>query len=449
MAPADLRPETEEGIEEYIADQEAVSDALDAVSEETTPPEAETPPPPREADPPAEECEECECAACPPAGAPAWMATFADLMSLLVAFFVLILSFSDINVPKHKQITGSMKEAFGVQRLVPVVEPPKAMSIIAKEFSPTYSEPTIIQTVRQDTTDNPREVVDLRTELKREDYATPDQQARLEEILASEVARGQVDIRIEDGILVVEMAGQSSTATGQQGDSGRTPGSVAESGRQQGAIGESGAMTGAEVTREMMETFVRVLEAEQELEMDIRVVMPQTQPGTMDDLMAMAEMAEMTGAIQRERADDTYERIRADLSEEISRGLAEVERDGDRIVVRLADQGSFRSGSADLQPGFLPLLRRVGTAVVNTEGMISVHGHTDNVPVVFNPRFQSNWDLSAARAASVADFMIGEFQLSGPRVSVSGFADTIPIATNDTAAGRAENRRIEIIVNPT
>ena len=66
-----------------------------------------------------EETEEEECPKCPPVGAPAWMATFADMATLLMAF-VLILSFAEFNVPKFKQISGSLKNAFGVQRITPV-----------------------------------------------------------------------------------------------------------------------------------------------------------------------------------------------------------------------------------------------------------------------------------------------------------------------------------------
>src|SRR5210317_1941669 len=99
-----------------------------------------------------EEQDEEECPKCPPAGAPAWMATFADMATLLMAFFVLILSFAEFNVPKFKQISGSLKEAFGVQKVVPVVEQPKGTTIIALEFSPNPS-PSISETLRQDTTE--------------------------------------------------------------------------------------------------------------------------------------------------------------------------------------------------------------------------------------------------------------------------------------------------------
>ena len=110
-----------------------------------------------------------ECAPCK-GGAPAWMATFADMATLLMAFFVLILSFAEMNVPKYKQITGSLKAAFGVQRLIPVVEPPKARSMIAREFSPAEAKPTPQQTVKQDTTDSLKREVELQSETKTEDF---------------------------------------------------------------------------------------------------------------------------------------------------------------------------------------------------------------------------------------------------------------------------------------
>ena len=95
--------------------------------------------------------------------------------------------------------------------------------------------------------------------------------------------------------------------------------------------------------------------------------------------------------------------------EEISEGKAEVFRDGDNVVIRLAEQGSFVSGKADLQPGFLPLLEKVGKTVASGEGNVKIEGHTDNVPVIENPRFKSNWDLSGARAGSVADYFIQKY----------------------------------------
>jgi len=93
-----------------------------------------------------------ECGECP-AGLPAWLATFADLMSLLMCFFVLLLSFSEMDVLKYKQVAGSMTAAFGVQKEINAKDIPKGTSIIAQEFSPGRPAPTPINEVRQSTTD--------------------------------------------------------------------------------------------------------------------------------------------------------------------------------------------------------------------------------------------------------------------------------------------------------
>ncbi|MGB3725509.1 MAG: flagellar motor protein MotB [Glaciecola sp.] len=97
--------------------------------------------------------EDEECPKCPPEGLPAWMGTFADLMSLLMCFFVLLLSFSEMDVKKFKQIAGSMKFAFGVQNKVELKDIPKGTSVVALEFRPGKPDPTPIETVQQVTQD--------------------------------------------------------------------------------------------------------------------------------------------------------------------------------------------------------------------------------------------------------------------------------------------------------
>lgn len=84
-----------------------------------------------------------------PPGAPAWMATFADLMSLLLAFFVLLLSFSEMDLQRYESIAGSMEEAFGVQRKIEAKAIPMGTSIIAQEFSPGRTEPTVLNRIEQ------------------------------------------------------------------------------------------------------------------------------------------------------------------------------------------------------------------------------------------------------------------------------------------------------------
>ena len=127
--------------------------------------------------------------------------------------------------------------------------------------------------------------------------------------------------------------------------------------------------------------------------------------------------------------------------------MAEVEKDGDKIIIRLGQQDSFSSGSADLRTSFEGTLGSVGAAINDVGGIIRVEGHTDDVPIGFSERFKSNWDLSSARSASVANYIIDNTGLEPGRLSIAGFADSKPIETNDTAAGRARNRRIEVIVD--
>lgn len=434
-----------------MAEQEAPAEnAEEPVVDETAEATEAPPPRPEAQEPECPKCEECpECKS----GAPAWMATFADMATLLMAFFVLILSFAEMNVPKFKQINGSMKNSFGIQRLIPVVESPKADSIIAQSFSPAKTEPTPVNTVRQQTTDERKENVVLKT-----DEAPPNEkeQQDLEQVkkaLASEIAKGEVEAKLQDGKVVVQIneqpAGQDRQGPqgAQQGGSqqGSNQGGASAQGTQSAGASTTGAQTAGQkdqgqqvagqVSQGTIDLYAKV--ADVQAQVSTQVVVSQ----------AAQNEAGGVGASNQAQTDAEFQRIRNELAKEIEAGKAEVERDGARIIIRLAEQGSFRSGSADLQPGFISLLKSVGDTVGKAQGRVFIEGHTDNVPVVYNDRFKSNWDLSGARAGAVADYMTGNTGLASGRVSVSGYADTRPIDSNDSAEGRAKNRRIEVIVD--
>ena len=141
-----------------------------------------------------------------------------------------------------------------------------------------------------------------------------------------------------------------------------------------------------------------------------------------------------------------YRRIRSTLAPQIENNTVEVIREGDKIIVRLASKGSFKSGAAELQPGFSDLLNSVGEAVQAAEGLITIEGHTDNIPIAFSTRFRSNWDLSAARSGAVADYLLSQYTFENG-LMVSGLADTRPLTSNNTSEGRAKNRRIELVID--
>jgi type VI secretion system protein ImpK len=132
------------------------------------------------------------------------------------------------------------------------------------------------------------------------------------------------------------------------------------------------------------------------------------------------------------------------LAPEIARGLVSVAELPDRTVVTINGDGLFASGSAELTPGFVPLIQRIGDALKDVPGNVVVAGHTDNQRV-FSARFPSNWHLSQARAEAVRDMLAARAGSPG-RFSAEGRGDAEPIAPNDTSANRARNRRVDITV---
>ena len=157
------------------------------------------------------------------AGAPAWMATFADLMTLLMCFFVLLLATSDTNAQRYKRIAGSMANAFGVQAQIETIAIPKGTSIIAEEFSSATPEPTPMNEVRQKTTDNERDSLDVQNQGTRspESGQTGDDRKKeiLEKIqgLVRETEQEAVKIatalskEVKEGIIEVETSGRKIT----------------------------------------------------------------------------------------------------------------------------------------------------------------------------------------------------------------------------------------------
>ena len=132
-----------------------------------------------------------------------WLATFADLMALLMCFFVLLLSFSEIDVQKYKQVAGSMKFAFGVQRDIKAEEIPKAESIIKEEFSPGKPEPTVFNVIRQQTADEMRRVPRDPSESTSAEEALAALAQQIREKLADELDDEALELLVgEDGIMI-------------------------------------------------------------------------------------------------------------------------------------------------------------------------------------------------------------------------------------------------------
>jgi type VI secretion system protein ImpK len=130
------------------------------------------------------------------------------------------------------------------------------------------------------------------------------------------------------------------------------------------------------------------------------------------------------------------------LAPEIGQGLVSVRETADRSVVTINGEGLFASGSATLQAAYEPLMARIAQALQAVPGKVVVTGHTDDQPS-FSARFPSNWHLSQARAESVRALLAASTG-TPDRFSAEGRGDAEPVASNDTPAGRAKNRRVEI-----
>lgn len=362
---------------------------------------------------------------CPPCkgGAPAWMATFADMATLLMAFFVLLLSFSDVELPKFEQVNGSLQNAFGVRRIVPTITLPAARNLIVENFTPALAERTVIPDVRQTPLDPYKENLIRRTKEFEQKYPEQTELNRVQAALAEEIERGEVQVSLRDQEIVVELtANQSGGGTGGSGQGQQAAGAVQQ---------------------QVIDIAAKLVQVQAEVAREVNLYL-----NSGDSAEGRNQTSPNRGvASQGSTAErDLYNEIRSNLRSEIDQGLVDVERDGEDVIIRLANQGSFASGSADLDPAFLPILRRVGEPLAADARNMRIEGHTDNIPIAFSQRFNSNWDLSAARSAAVADFFATNLGISNTRMKVSGFADTLPLEPNTSATGRARNRRIEIIV---
>lgn len=243
---------------------------------------------------------------------PSWMVTFADLMTLLLCFFVLLLSFAEIDAIRFKRLAGELSKAFGVQRDTPADIIPMGTSPVLQHFSPGRVDPIPFDEIRQKTNDQ-----------------------------RPTLAAGEIDSRVA------------------------------------------------------------------------------------------------------ERLSELEERIELTIGEAEAEGNVNVERDGLDIVIRIDEKGSFPSGSAELSDPLERLLQTLSVELAAMPGYIAIDGHTDNVPIR-SGRFQSNWDLSAMRAATVANVLLDNETLEPWRLIVLGHAETRPLEPNDSPEQRARNRRVEL-----
>ena len=367
--------------------------------------------------------EEEECPKCPPVGAPAWMATFADMATLLMAFFVLILSFAEFNVPKFKQISGSLKNAFGVQKIVPIVEQPKGTTVLSLNFSPSPAK-SVTDEMTQQTTDTTKPELESQTKTKDSD-GSGDKQSDAEDLvkaLEQAVARGDIKVETLGENVVVNF----TPTDAEQKD---LPQLLQQT---LNAIEKAKAATG----KSEQDVLFGGIE------------------GQLAELAAAASAAAKSTKQQAEakaesnkKAQIAEDELKVALRQAIGQGLADVQREDDKVIITVGAGGAFASGSANLTPAAIEIMNRIAEVNAAGKSEIKVSGHTDDVPLIFGSNYRDNWDLAAARSASVVQAFAANGTISEDRLEAISYGESRPVEPNDTAEGRAKNRRIEIEIN--
>jgi len=367
--------------------------------------------------------EEEECPKCPPVGAPAWMATFADMATLLMAFFVLILSFAEFNVPKFKQISGSLKNAFGVQKIVPIVEQPKGTTVLSLNFSPSPAK-SVTNEMTQQTTETTKPEIETQTKTKDSD-GSGEKQSDAEDLvkaLEQAVARGDIQVEALGENVVVNF----------------TPTEAEQKDLPQ-------------LLQKTLDAIEKAKAATGKSEQDVLF------GGIEGQLAELAESASAAAKSTKEQAEAKAEsnkkaqiaedELKVALRQEIGQGLADVQREDDKVIITVGAGGAFASGSADLTPAAIDIMDRIAEVNAAGKSEIKVSGHTDDVPLIFGSNYRDNWDLAAARSASVVQAFAVNGTISEDRLEAISYGESRPVEPNDTAEGRAKNRRIEIEIN--
>lgn len=142
---------------------------------------------------------------------------------------------------------------------------------------------------------------------------------------------------------------------------------------------------------------------------------------------------------------DIRSQLEVKLKEELAKRSVRISEDSRGLTVSLAEQGFFDPGSAVMPPAALAAVDRIAATLRPMGYNVRVEGHTDNVPI-HTAQFPSNWELSTARATFLLQYLISTGNMAPDRLSAVGYGEYRPVASNDSAEGRAANRRVDLVV---
>jgi chemotaxis protein MotB len=408
-------------------------------------------------------------------GLPGWVMTFADLNSLLLAFFVLLFSFSEMEPATYKEIGGTMKDAFGVQRDVPIRDPLKGISLIARDFSPSTPDNSATNKVQQET------------------QKTLERNLRMHQ---SEVERDIIELqkKLKELMVMLQEALKQLSADGEGQGQGKQSDSSEETAESKkieedrkkavkeiaSAVVDTQKMIldlknpDSKTSQAMQSTVETLLKTQEKVETAIEATKSsqskqsasqspreaaeanqvlEAQEAAAQAIKDLQSSIAKQQAAQKAKKSDVLEEsaklLEKQLAKEVKDGKVEVltEQDGDtkRLVIRIQESGSFASGSAIVKRSFQPVIDKISALLGVVKGKITVSGHTDSMPIN-SARYRSNWELSTARSVSVLHKLERASKLPPGEFTIHGHGETRPIATNETKEGRAKNRRVEIAI---
>lgn len=275
------------------------------------------------------------------------MATFSDMAILLMAFFVLLLSMVQFEVQSFQKLSGSLRLAFGVETINLDIKPPSARSLIIDTFSPADSESDLSDAMRQEAEETDGVILLRNTEKFEDKYDVEREFAILQAVLEDEIELGEVEVKIEDDSLIVEVNTAATAAGSNQGALDRRAGVVPQ------------------IIIQVSETIAQV---QSELIREVNV------------FAVSNSAADESDEIER-IAEERFEQVRTSLQSQEQNGRLVVERVDDEIIIRIASQDSFRSGGADLTPQFELLLSDIARSIESVANRVRVEGHSDNQPI--------------------------------------------------------------------
>lgn len=365
-----------------------------------------------------------ECPKPPPAGAPAWLATFADIATNLMAFFVLILGFAKFDEVSFKKMAGSMRETFGTEVIAPVLEHMKGGTVLEMQFLPQGMPADPVEGE-----DPPRGNEGQWQNRGGEEpgRTTGDNEDKAAKQAAEAAGRAAAEALMEalaSGQVKVEQGDQQVTVKLPKGGDGPDAEKVAEA---------LAALAGTQPER----TDTPDTE-EAAPDQPAEAGTGEAAPGSGGAGGTSAGRGTSPGFAEA--------KLGVALKDQQAQGMVEVERRDGSVFVTIGAGGAFASGSADLTEEAQAIMDAVSRNALGPNATITVTGHTDDVPLGSSP-FVDNFGLGAARASSVVRALVERGAIAPDQITAVSKGETEPVADNATEEGRAKNRRIEIEID--